>query len=69
MVTYRTLNQFEVRAELLSEVSSEVKCFFKVFINRIRQETVKREAEILKQQGLMTISLKSPIFTWQDTIQ
>lgn len=67
LVTYRTLNQFEIRAELCSALSSEGKCFFKAFTNRIRQEPVKMEAEILKQQGLMTITLKNPFFTQQDT--
>jgi hypothetical protein len=63
MVTYRTLNQFEITAELFPAVSSEGKCFFKGFTNRIRQETVKREAEVLKQNGLMTITLKYPFIT------
>jgi len=67
MVTYRTLNQFEIRTELFYAVSIEGKCFFKAFTNRIRQEPVKRGAEILKQQVLMTISLKYPFFAQQDT--
>ena len=66
MVTWRTLNQFEIRAELFSAVSSEGKCFFKAITNKIRQEPVKREAEILKEQGLITISLKHPFLTQQD---
>ena len=68
MVTSRTLNRFEIRAELFSAVSSEAKCFFKAFTNRIRHEPVKREAEILKQHGMMTVSLKYPFFTQQDTL-
>jgi len=37
MVTLRKLNQFEIRAELFSAVSSEGKCLFRAFTNRIRQ--------------------------------